>query len=141
MKEETISLPAIEEIWWQCQDCRHLFWDTIDTILCIKCNSENIVRNKLLSANDVVERLGVNHSAVYGYIESGKLKAHRLGGSGGKHRYSRFPWRIWEVDLLDFIESGKFTLPKRRAGVEKADTESRNKNESQGGRAISTPAA
>ena len=115
MSKETITLPAMEETWWYCQDCKSVFWDTVATTSCNKCNSSNIVRNRLLSINDIVERLEVKHSAVYGYVETGKLKAHRLGGNGGKHRYSRKPYRIWEADLLEFIESGRFTLPKRRA--------------------------
>ena len=139
MSKETIILPATEETWWYCKDCKNVFWDTVVAGICNNCNSDNIIRNKLLTVSEVVERLDVKHSAVYSYIESGKLKAHRLGGSGGKSRFSRYPYRVWEADLLEFIESGKFTLPKRKAGARRADIEPKDKMSGQDGRADLTP--
>ena len=78
---------------------------------------------KLLTVNEAIEILRVRHSALYEYIYSGKLKAQRLGGDGGKHRFSRKPYRIWEADLIEFINSGKFTLPakKKKAGADKPE--------------------
>ncbi len=73
---------------------------------------------KLLTVKDVKEMLNVNSATIYEYINSGKLAAHRLGGNGGKHRLNRKHWRIWEQDLLEFINSGRFILPKRKAGAE-----------------------
>mgnify|MGYP003395970925 CR=1 FL=1 len=122
MSGKIIELPAEKETWWHCQDCKDTFWDTMLTTSCNKCNSSNIVRNRLLSINEVVERLEVKHSAVYGHIESGKLKAQRVGGSGGKSRFSRFPYRVWEADLLEFINSGKFVVSKRKTGAKKAES-------------------
>jgi len=73
--------------------------------------------------------LQVKKYAIYRYIHHGELQAHRLGGNGGKHRYSRKPYRIWESDLLEFIDSGKFTL-SNKARARKADTESSENIES-----------
>jgi len=64
----------------------------------------------LLTITEVMNKLKVGRLTVYDYIYSGKLRAHRLGGTGGKHKENRKPYRIWETDLLEFIDSGKFSL-------------------------------
>lgn len=55
--------------------------------------------NKLLNTKQVCKILGVQLNAVYGFILSGKLKAHKLGGNGNSKRH----WRIREQDLESFI--------------------------------------
>ena len=86
---------------------------------------------KLLTINEVTKILKVSDEAVYGYISNGQLKAHRLGETGGKHSINRRPYRIWEADLLEFIDSGKFTLPSEKIGVRQVKSESNDNNESQ----------
>lgn len=54
---------------------------------------------KLLNTKQVADMLGVNILAVYSYIKSGKLKAHKLGGNGESKRH----WRIWYYDLEIFV--------------------------------------
>ncbi len=88
---------------------------------------------KLLTMNEVIDILKVKKYAIYRYIHNGELQAHRLGGNGGKHRNSRKPYRIWESDLLDFINSGKFTLSKQKTGAMTSNTESNNNVENQNG--------
>ena len=58
--------------------------------------------DELLTTRDVAEKLKVHINTVLVYILSGKLKAFKLGGSGG----SRKIWRIKEVDLDNFINKG-----------------------------------
>ena len=54
---------------------------------------------KLLSVNDVAERLGVHHSRIRVLIREGRLKAQKIGNS----------WVIKEKDLkkLKILKSGR----------------------------------
>lgn len=53
---------------------------------------------KILSVRQVAEWLGVRVNAVYQYIREEELKAHKLG-----RKSSRSHWRIYESDLIDFV--------------------------------------
>lgn len=51
------------------------------------------VKKKYLRVKEVAKRLDIGERTVYRYIESGALKAVKIGG-----------WRIDEKDLRDFIK-------------------------------------
>ena len=55
--------------------------------------------DKLLNTREAMEYLKIDWNAIYTYISEGKLKAHKLGGNGKSRRH----WRIWESDLIKFI--------------------------------------
>ncbi len=59
--------------------------------------------DRLLSTKEVMEYLSVDWNAVYNYIAEGKLRAHKLGGNNQSKRH----WRIWESDLIKFINGGE----------------------------------
>ena len=54
---------------------------------------------KILTTHQVAKELGVSLTTVYQYIYSGKLTAHKLGGTS-----SRRHWRIKESDLELFVD-------------------------------------
>ncbi len=55
---------------------------------------------KYLNSKEACEYLGIKKlGTLYNYIRTGKLKAHRLGGSGDSKRH----WRFREADLEAFI--------------------------------------
>ena len=59
--------------------------------------------DKYLNAKEACEYLGIKKlGTLYNYIREGKLKAHKLGGSGGSKRH----WRLREADLDTFITGG-----------------------------------
>ena len=57
--------------------------------------------DRLLNTKQVARILGVRKlETVYGYIASGQLKAHKLGGNSKSKRH----WRIKPKDLEAFVE-------------------------------------
>jgi len=62
-----------------------------------------ISNDELLSTRQVMEILKVDWKAVYKYISSGQLVAHKLG----KGKNSRRHWRVWHSDLMKFINGSE----------------------------------
>lgn len=54
--------------------------------------------NKILTATQARELLGVNKITLYSYIKSGELPAHKLGGKVKSNRR----WRLWRSDVVAF---------------------------------------
>ena len=54
---------------------------------------------KLLTIEDVVERLSLSRSSVYNLLDSGRLRSVKLGP------YKTSPRRIYNADLNAYIES------------------------------------
>lgn len=59
-------------------------------------------KKKYLSVSEVAKLLDIGERTVYRYIESGALKAVKIGG-----------WRIYEEDLKDFVKRGIDTKKKK----------------------------
>lgn len=75
--------------------------------------------DNLLTAKQASVILGVNLYTLYNYINTGSLKAHKLGGNGNNKRH----WRIKEQDLEAFITGqagagSEHTEPKEILGQE-----------------------
>lgn len=78
-------------------------------------SAEKLLREKKYTVGDIVKILEVSHQAVYDWIRGGKLRAYRLGGNGGKNRANRLHWRIYESDLLIFVNRGVSVKTKGKA--------------------------
>jgi predicted site-specific integrase-resolvase len=59
---------------------------------------------KLYSIQGVKEKLGVSDTTVYKYINSGVLKASKIGREASPEHDTR-QWRVKESDLNKFMES------------------------------------
>jgi excisionase family DNA binding protein len=60
-------------------------------------------QSKLLTIEEVAKILRVSTRSVNRYIESGKLKASKIG-----------EWRIQEIDLNSFLEKTSNTVQKKK---------------------------
>ena len=58
------------------------------------------MEDRMLTVQDVAERLQVNANTVRRWLLAGKLAGVRLGGS-------KTGWRIAESDLREFVEQAK----------------------------------
>ena len=55
------------------------------------------------TVKEAAEFLKVKPEQVRVYISKGLIKAYKLGNGQKKNR-STGPWRVWEEDLVEFIE-------------------------------------
>ena len=69
--------------------------------------------DKMLTIEEVAERMRVNEKTVRNWIASGELPAFPIGKRG---------YRISETDLRNFVEARKQRL-QRKANDDKEDTE------------------
>ena len=63
------------------------------------------MEDKLLTVKDVAEFLSVTTHRVREYLRRGQLKAYKMGNNTGKPGNKR-EWRIWQKDLVEFINRG-----------------------------------
>ena len=80
----------------------------------------------LLTISEVAVILKISETTIYEYIRTGKLKAQRLGGAGKKNKLNRKPWRVWENDLVEFINSGTSVNSLSKVGTKTIATEPLN---------------
>ena len=58
--------------------------------------------DKLLTIEQAADFLSISQDGVRRYVNQGLIKAHKLGNHTNK-RGNRRPWRIWQSDLIAFI--------------------------------------
>jgi len=63
---------------------------------------------KLLTPEEVAERLRIHHLTVMNYLRAGKIKGHKIGRL----------WRVKEGDLDAFIEAGQRPTEEAEKGRE-----------------------
>lgn len=63
------------------------------------------MNEKPLTVGEAASFLSVNPWQVRYYVNSGQLKAYKMGNSSGR-KGSRKHWRIFKQDLIDFLNRG-----------------------------------
>lgn len=67
--------------------------------------------DKPLTVKEAAEFLSVNPWQILHYINSGQLKAYKMG-NGNNKKGNRRHWRIWRQDLIAFINKGDTSIGK-----------------------------
>jgi len=63
------------------------------------------MKDKMLTTTEVAKFLDMSAWKVRDYIKTKVLKAHKIGNGAGR-KGSPKEWRIYEKDLIDFVNKG-----------------------------------